>query len=165
MGNTCNLPAPVYGEVAALILERTNWRVIVTGSAGEKTLTDSWPPAVLPSPRVYNAMGAFGLRMLAAMISQMSNYVIVGTGPLHLAAAVGIPTTSPFCALPPLSPSVWGNVLTGACAEPSSAGCREWRQTHPGLCDFRGEVTAESLWQLLRLKTGESAKAASTSRI
>ena len=153
-GNTCNLPARVYGELVGLILARTNWRIIVTGSAAEKSLTDSWPRQILESPRVYPAMGAFNLRGLAATISQMNNYVIGSTGPLHLAAALGIQTTSPFCPLPPISAPVWGNILTGTCLGPKASCCQEWRKkTKTGHCDLRGEITAENLWQSLQAKT------------
>lgn len=150
-GNTCNLPPTVYGELAALILARTPWRIVLTGSAGEKKLLDSWPREVLQSPRVYNTMGALDLRSLAALISQMDRYVIGSTGPLHLAAALGIKTLSPFCPLPPIAASIWGNIATGVCAEPEAESCRQWRAGAPPHqhCNFRGEITVERLWTLL----------------
>ncbi len=148
-GNTCNLPSRVYGELAQILLERSDAHLVVTGSAAESALLDSWPSGVLASPRVENAVGALDLRRLAAILRAMDAVVAVGTGPLHLAAALRVPTLSPFCALPPLSPAVWGNVSGPAiCLEPATENCRRWRKTHPpGVhCDFRGEITADQLW-------------------
>jgi ADP-heptose:LPS heptosyltransferase len=150
--NTCNLPPRAYGEFASLALARTNWRIIVTGSAKELALLQSWPSEILASPRVYVSMGELDLRSLAAMISLMQNYVIGSTGPLHLAAALGVPTTSPFCPLPPISASVWGNAsANGTCVQPNPECCRRWTASAPPHrhCDLRGEITAEHLWTSL----------------
>jgi ADP-heptose:LPS heptosyltransferase len=155
MGNTCNLPSAVYGKLAALILERTPARILVTGTEKEKALLSEWPRDVLTSPRLFNGMGAFDLRALAAMIAHLDNYVVVGTGPLHLAGAIGIRTTSPFCAVPPLGFPNWGNMNgRGGCVQPDPARCREWiaGAADHRHCDFRGEVTAEHLWQCLNAK-------------
>ena len=149
-GNTCNLPAAVYGELAGLILERTDWRIVLTGSTEERALTSSWPREILGSPRVLDTMGALDLRALAATISQLSRYVSVGTGPMHLAVALGVRTVSPFCALPPLDFAVWGNACgPAACLEPKAENCRRWRSESNRMCDFRGEITAENLWSAL----------------
>jgi len=153
LGNTCNLPARVYGDLAALILERTTWRIVVTGSERERSLLSSWPQGVATSSRVYQSMGLLDLRSLGAVISQMGSYIIGSTGPLHLASALGIRTISPFCPLPPICASVWGNATgLGSCVEPDPAACRQWRAQarlyqH---CDFRGEITAENLWRSLQ---------------
>jgi heptosyltransferase-3 len=154
-GNTCNLPSRVYGELAGMILDRTDWRIIVTGSAGEQSLLEPWSRTAVTSPRVWNAFGALDLRSLAAVISQMNRYVIVGTGPMHLASALGIRTLSPFCPLPPISFSIWGDVNgRGSCVQPNAVSCRRWRAGGPGRgrCDLHGEVTAENLWQKLQPK-------------
>jgi ADP-heptose:LPS heptosyltransferase len=151
-GNTCQLPSPVYGAAARLILERTEARIVVTGSAGERGLLDSWPQDVLASPRVAVTVGVLDLRQLAATIRHLTAYVIGSTGPLHLAAALGVPTVSPFCAVPPIGPSVWGNACgPAACVEPPAENCRRWRAAHGAgaLCDFRGEISAENLWRAL----------------
>jgi ADP-heptose:LPS heptosyltransferase len=153
-GNSCNLPSATYGELAGRILERTDWRVVITGSSSEEGLLKGWPKEVMDSSRVYNAIGAFDLRSLAAVISHMSRYIIGSTGPLHLASALGVPTLSAFCPLPPICQSVWGNGTgDGMVVEPAASRCREWRlraRAHQH-CDFRGEITAETLWKGLRL--------------
>lgn len=152
-GNTCNLPSSVYGDIATLILERTNYRIIVTGSFSERKLLESWPQNTLNSPRLHVGMGEFDLRSLAAIISQFSNYVIVGTGPLHLAGAIGIRTSSPFCGLPPLSFQNWGNMNgKGKCVHPKPERCQAWISggNSYGACHFRGEITAENFLPLLQ---------------
>lgn len=149
-GNTCNLAPEVYGDLARLILERTDWNILVTGSAGEAALLQNWPAGVSASPRVERAMGTLGLRELAATIRLLNAYVIVGTGPLHLASALGVATVSPFCALPPIAWSNWGNLGgPGVPVEPTAEGCRRWQGAHSEKCRFRGEVTAEDLWRAL----------------
>jgi ADP-heptose:LPS heptosyltransferase len=159
MGNTCNLPSTVYGEIATLILQRTNWRVIVTGSTQELPLLDSWPQETVSSKRLANGMGVFDLRALAAIITRLSNYVVVGTGPLHLASALRVRTTSPFCAVPPLAPTVWGPATNcGTCLMPGATGCREWiaKFGPHHHCDFRGEITAEDFFTRLQETTPAS---------
>jgi ADP-heptose:LPS heptosyltransferase len=151
-GNTCNLPPRVYGEIAALILERSEARIVITGSAKERELLAEWAESILSSPRVRDSMGSLDVRSLAAVISRMTNYIIGSTGPLHLASAIGVRTTSPFCAVPPLTSSIWGNATGhGACVQPNPEGCRRYmaqaaRYHH---CDFRGEVRAEHIWEAL----------------
>jgi ADP-heptose:LPS heptosyltransferase len=150
--NTCVLPAKIYGELATLILARTDWRIVLTGIAGERSLLASWPREVIESPRVDNTLGALSLRELAATLSLLNAYVVPSTGPLHLASALGVPTVSPFCRLPPIGAANWGNVGGPAtCVEPAAAACERWRAAHPGVphCDFRAEITAEQLWQAL----------------
>jgi ADP-heptose:LPS heptosyltransferase len=151
-GNTCNLPPAIYGEMAGLILERSDARIVLTGSAKERALLASWPEKILGSPRVYNSMGALELRALAAVISQMKHYVIGSTGPLHVASALGVRTTSPFCAVPPLTSTIWGNATgCGECVQPNAAACRAWmaKAEKYRYCDFRGEIDAETLWEAL----------------
>lgn len=152
LGNTCNLPSRTYADFAELILERTPARIIVTGTASEKKLFESWPKKLQESSRVWNSCGQLDLRRLAAVIARMDHYVIGSTGPLHLASALGVRTVSPFCAIPPLTSSVWGNITgTGTTVQPAASSCRAWTaQAKPHQhCDFRGEVCAEHLWQSL----------------
>ena len=48
------------------------------------------------------------LRDHMASVSQFDVLVSSSTGPMHIAAGLGIPTVSIFCPLPPCSPQLWG---------------------------------------------------------
>lgn len=145
-GNTCNLPSAEYGKLASLILEQSDYNLVITGSQEEKHLLSDWPPKVLASSRVWSSMGALTIRELACVIKALRVYVCPSTGPLHLASAVGATTLSPFCPLPPLCATIWGNQGgRGEVIEPLPNPCKAYRSAG-NMCDFRGEVTAESLF-------------------
>jgi ADP-heptose:LPS heptosyltransferase len=145
-GNTCNLPPSDYGHLLERLLKETGAGVAVTGSEKEKELTAGWPESLSQNSRFYNAMGRWSLRQFMAMIHESDLLVCVGTGPLHLASALGKRTLSPFCPLVGVSPQVWGNlggeahVLCGQLAH-----CQKEEGPRAMHCDFRGEVTVDAL--------------------
>ena len=147
LGNTCNLPSSVYGEAAALLLQEPGIAIIATGIPSEMKLFDSWPESVLKHPRFYNACGKWNLRQLAAHIANFATLVVVGTGPLHIASALSIPTVSPFCCRPAISATVWGNSTPGSVTlSPPAEFCQRRRAAHPlKCCDFEGQIRAEQL--------------------
>jgi ADP-heptose:LPS heptosyltransferase len=146
-GNTCNLPSAVFGELAGLLLEDPAIAVIGTGISSEKTLFDAWPQAVLGHPRFFNACGRWDLRQLAAHMASFATVAIPSTGPLHVAAALGIPTVNVFCNYPPVSATVWGNLTPGTIVlNPPADFCQARRATNPDShCDFQGKVRAVDL--------------------
>lgn len=154
-GNACNLPASVYGEVAAALLAKTDNAIVVTGTEAERSLLADWPMDVLRSDRVWITMGQLGVRQLAATISQMRAYVCSSTGPLHLASAMTTATVSPFCPRAPLCAAIWGNTGGPACVmEP--AICPRKVDPKAPCCDFGGQIGAD---QILRgvLETSPTA--------
>lgn len=147
-GNTCNLPALEYGRLANLFLSHDDVAVVITGTEDEKQLLERWPTEVLGSSRVWNAVGRMSLRQLAAVIANLDLYVVPSTGPLHLASSFAITTLSPFCPISPKSPSVWGNLGgRGVTVGPDIDTCRGRRSASTTVCDFRGMVDAEMLYQ------------------
>jgi ADP-heptose:LPS heptosyltransferase len=162
-GNTCNLPSAVFGQLAAMLLEEPGVAVIATGIPSERPLFDAWPQSVLNHPRFHNACGQWDLRQLAAHVANYSTMVVPSTGPLHIAAAYGIPTVTAFCRYPPVSATVWGNLTAGtANLSPSAEFCAR-RRSAPGSphCDFDGQIPAEELCravlQILAERTGQPA--------
>ena len=154
-GNTCNLPPAEYGRLAECLLENPAIALAVTGSPGEKELVRDWPDAIRQSDRVWNVIGELSLRELAGIISHMRLYVVPSTGPLHIAAALGVATLSPFCPSAPKCATVWGNSNgRGVVLEADPAVCR-WEGNPAGKrCDFGGTVTGEMLAE----KAGEILK-------
>ncbi|MEA3207930.1 MAG: hypothetical protein QOE70_987 [Chthoniobacter sp.] len=114
-GSTCHPPLETYVAVARQLLGRGRCRIAITGTAGDLS---SWQTAAgdLIHPRLWLAIGALSLRQLFAVIAQARVLVAGSTGPLHIASALGVPSVSPFCPHPAVSPQLWGNLTPGSCA-------------------------------------------------
>jgi ADP-heptose:LPS heptosyltransferase len=148
-GNTCNLPSAVYGRLAALLLEQPGLAIVATGIASERRLFDAWPEAVLRHPRFYNACGEWDLRQLAAHVANYATMVVPSTGPLHIAAAFGVPTVTAFCRYPPVSAGVWGNLTPGTVVVSPPAEFCERQRARPGApnCDFQGQLGEQAFYR------------------
>ena len=96
------------GSFAALAdrLTESGVRVVVTGSAEERTLVDQ--VAGSRSDSVVQVAGELDIKELAALLKASTVCVTNSTGPLHIAAAVGTPTVALFCPIKPCSPTRWG---------------------------------------------------------
>lgn len=109
-------------------------RVLVTGSAAEGELLARQAPALLALPNVENMCGRLDLEGFTALIGGCDGLIASGTGPLHLAAALGRPVVGLFPPLKPIDPSRWAaigprahNLVTaqacGHCADPARCTC------------------------------------------
>jgi len=143
-GNTCNPDIDIYAKLINQLLETTDAAIVLSGVRKERELFGKSLVCFDDHPRVWNAMGDPGIREFCAIISQSSLVVSVGTAPLHLASALGIPTVSPFCTRTGVCNRVWGNQGAVSLAlEPPSGYCAA--QSAGQHCNFGGMVTAETL--------------------
>lgn len=143
-GNTCNLDIDTYAKLINQLLETTEAAIVLSGVRRERELFGKSLECFDDHPRVWNAMGDLELREFCAIISQASLVVSVGTAPLHLASALGIPTVSPFCTRIGVCNRVWGNQGAASLAlEPPSGYCAA--QSAGQHCNFGSTVTAEDL--------------------
>lgn len=151
-GNTCNLPSSVYGKLALRLLEMENIAVVGTGIANEMDLFETWPDEVLNHTRFYNECGKWSLQELAAHMTTFSVVVVAGTGPLHIANALGLPTVSPFCATPAISSAVWGNLTPGSFAlSPPKEYCETRRKRSYSNCDFNGRISSDDMYKAVMM--------------
>jgi len=79
-------------------LPQEKFNIIITGSASEHQLFKTWIPQ-LPD-HVIDLSGKMTLNELIAFVSKADGLLASGTGPLHLAAALGIHTLGLFPAEP-----------------------------------------------------------------
>ena len=79
--------------------------VLVTGSAEEGASLREWLD-VLP-PHAVDLTGQLTLAELITLLASSGGVVAAGTGPLHVAAALGVPTLGLFPATPPIHPGRW----------------------------------------------------------
>jgi heptosyltransferase III len=145
-----------YVELAGMILERhPSARIVVTGSEAEKEFSRAL--AGLPSARVIDMVGTLTLRELMAVISLFSLFVSASTGPMHIAAGLGVPTVSLFCPLTACSPRLWGP--QGNRSEvllPSEGYCQEQCPGDPHVCQFEGGISvAQAAEAVVRMLEAE----------
>ena len=102
-------PAERFAEVARALLAEGR-RVVVVGGPGDSAAAGT---VAAGAPGALNVCGETDLPGLAALLSQLRLLVTNDTGPMHLAAAVGIPTVSVWGPSDPeeTSPPGAGHVL------------------------------------------------------
>ncbi len=90
-------PAERFRALAGRLADR-GWRVVVTGSPGERPLAKAVADGV---PGAVDLAGAGDLGLLAAILARARVLVVGNTGPAHLAAATGTPVVSLFAPVVP----------------------------------------------------------------
>lgn len=125
-GNGREWPLARYQELARLLQLEAGVCLWVTGSAAEGELLARQAPGLLALPNVRNLCGRFDLAGLMALIGVADCLVASGTGPLHMAAALGQPVIGLFPPIKPIDPARWGAVGSQArslCAANTCATC------------------------------------------
>ena len=102
-----NLNKIQYRLIIRLLLEKTNWTVILTGTSGEEKLVHELAEG-FPEERVKEVAGRFSLAEFFSVIRRSSLLITSSTGPLHLANAAGTPLLGFFCPVKPHTPNRWG---------------------------------------------------------
>lgn len=85
-------PADRFAKVADYIFEKYQAKIIVPGTGEDKKAIDEMLANLNPKTKAINCCDRFTLDELKALISQMSLFISVDTGPIYIAEAFGIPT-------------------------------------------------------------------------
>lgn len=107
-GNGREWPLARYEELARRLHSESGICLWVTGSAAEGELLAREAPGLLAQPHVRNLCGRFDLAGLTALIGVADGLIASGTGPLHMAAALGRPVLGLFPPVKPIDPARWG---------------------------------------------------------
>ena len=129
-GNGREWPLAHYADLARLLQADPGIRVWVTGSEAEGDWLALHGAALLDAPNVGNLCGKFSLDGLSALIGAADGLVASGTGPLHMAAALGRPTLGLFPPIKPIDAARWGALGQHAqslCTAPGCAQCKDAR--------------------------------------
>jgi heptosyltransferase III len=86
-------------------LDPSQVQCLVTGSAEEGTRLGGWLARL--SPSVVDLTGRLSVAELIALLASVDGLVAASTGPLHLAAALGIHALGLFVPTPPIHPGRW----------------------------------------------------------
>jgi len=95
-----------YAELAAKLIDRSNLRIVITGGKNEVHFWTHFEK--LQSSNLINLIGRLTLRQLMSTISHYDCLFSPSTGPMHIAAALKVPTVSLFTRLLACSPELWG---------------------------------------------------------
>ncbi|HDQ25188.1 MAG TPA: glycosyltransferase family 9 protein [bacterium] len=108
-GSAWNLSPAKYGELAERAAREAGLDILITGGPAEKELVNA-VKAAAGSKGIYAMDEDLSLREFGAVISAASCLISSSTGPMHMAAALGVKTLSffPPRSLPAMSAKRWG---------------------------------------------------------
>lgn len=113
-GNGREWPLGHYTELARQLQATQRVQIWLTGSAAEAKLLAQAAPELLAMPNVNCVAGQMSLDEFTRFIGECDGLIASGTGPLHMAAALGRPTLGLFPPLKPIDPARWGALGTRA---------------------------------------------------
>ena len=151
-------PTAAHSRSIVAALLAAGFRVVVTGSADETTLT-----GYVAGARALDLGGQLSLSELAAVLANAEVVVVPNTGPAHLAAAVGTPIVSLFAPVVPAekwAPYGVPRVLLGD----QHAPCRNTRMRtcsvpdHPCLSSIRPAEVVTAVGELRAQREANRAK-------
>jgi len=100
---------PVENFISLIKLADPNkYQFILTGTKQEKTITDQIEQSC---PQIINYAGKLSLANFIALISKVELLIASGTGPLHIAAAIGTKTIGLFPPIETLDQKRWGPIF------------------------------------------------------
>lgn len=144
--------ATKWAEVADILSEQLEAKIVLTGTQGESHLTDAIEQAM--QTEAINLAGKTSIPQLAALYTRSQVALGPDSGPLHLAAAVGTPTVTLFGPADPIEFGPWGPhqkhiVLT------SPIGCRpcrilDWADDDPANHPCVREITVAQVLEAAR---------------
>lgn len=110
-GSAPNWTVQTYAALVTGLVRELDARVVVTGDrADARALGDA---GFAESEGVLDLTGRVGLRELAAVISTWDVLVSSSTGPMHVAAALGVACVALFCPRAACCPVRWGPLGEG----------------------------------------------------
>ena len=113
------------------LLPQDRFKVFISGTAAEGALMES---LFSEFPFVTDLTGRLSLGELISFISKMDGLVAASTGPLHLAAALGIHALGKYPPIRPMHPGRWGPVGPRAKFFVKNPGCEACRKTADCTC-------------------------------
>lgn len=129
----------------AALLPEDNYQVFITGTAAEGESLKGH--ALFSLPNVYNLCGMFSLSQLMAFIASCDVLVACSTGPLHLAAALGIRAVGIYPPIRPMHPGRWAPLGRDVVVHVKPVACNKCRGRIVCSCirDIRPEDVAKSV--------------------
>ena len=113
------------------MLPQERFRIFITGTAAEGQLVQ---PLLQESPFVTDLTGRLSLGQLLTFLSMADGLIAASTGPLHLAAALGIHAIGIYPPIRPMHPGRWAPVGRRTKVFVRQAQCDDCRKTADCSC-------------------------------
>ncbi len=127
------------------LLPEQEYKIFVSGTSNEgMILKDS---GIFESKKVTNLTGRMSLAQLMSFISRCDALVAASTGPLHLAAALGIKAIGIYPPIKPMHPGRWAPIGIKAVFLVNENECNDCRKS--GICHCMAEIPPEAVIKLL----------------
>jgi ADP-heptose:LPS heptosyltransferase len=147
----------------ALAHQNTHIQFFVTGTEQEGNLMYAQKPEIFELENVYNLTGKLSLTELMMFIGLCDGLVACSTGPLHIAAALGIHTLGIYPPIKPMHPARWQPIGKKAQVLVLDKNCSDCRKNQNCSCINAisvAEVSAEmKRWGKNELKRHYEPKA------
>jgi ADP-heptose:LPS heptosyltransferase len=135
--------------VKALALRAPQVHCWITGSKDEGAWIESRAPDLLHMQNVSNVCGQFSLEQLSIFIQHANGLIASGTGPLHLAAAIGQRTLGLFPPTRPMHPGRWAPVGIKAQFLCRPTGCEGCEKKTMVSCACMENITPEDVLTII----------------
>ncbi len=133
-----------FSKLIGLLPEK-KFKIFITGTAAEGYLMEDFLKK--HAPRVINMTGKLNLSELISLIGSSDALVAASTGPLHIAAAMGIRAIGLYAPMRPIFPRRWAPIGKNAGYLVLEKGCSDCRRTKD--CHCIRSITPESVVQKL----------------
>ncbi|MDR3415502.1 MAG: glycosyltransferase family 9 protein [Nevskia sp.] len=100
-------PLEHYLELARALRDTNDFKLFLTGSEKERQVVERDCPELLRSDLTTDVMGTLSLGELLAFVNVADGLLASGTGPLHIAAALGRHALGIYATGPTLDPTSW----------------------------------------------------------
>jgi len=139
-----------FGQLGRRLARITDVQVVITGGAGEETLTRQVAGIVGPSTPVVDGLS---LKQYAALTAQASLLVANSTGPLHIAAAVGTPVVGLYPQVTAMNPTRWSPYTTKKrilVPHDKPENCNQCVDGKGGMCECMDSITVDEAFEAAR---------------
>lgn len=135
-----------YGQLIGL-LPPERFKVFVSGTAAEGELL---APLMAEYPQVTDLTGRLTLGQLMSFIARADGLIAASTGPLHLAAALGIHAIGIYPPIRPMHPGRWAPIGPKTKVFVKDQACEDCRRS--GDCHCIREIGPDVVEEYLRLQ-------------
>ena len=146
-GSALNWPKESFAALADKLLKEFPVKVLLTGSPAETALLEEIAALMTGKPCILRE--PVTLRHFAGLIAVCKLFITNSTGPLHLAAALQVPTLSFFPPIKGCSPVRWGPYGKGVnkVLSPGDVRCSRCDKEHCGRYNCMSAVTADAAFE------------------